>query len=116
MCEWAGVLGVPRVRPSMPLDRSRYVISTMLSDLCTTQGHRGPLVEFEFNCLDQNDQSDKSKSKAAVKLKQRQRQAAAEQRVLCSWRASAIRRRELEDQLDAKVNSRSRRHAALLNG
>ena len=30
MCEWAGVLGVPRVRPSMPLDRSRYVIITML--------------------------------------------------------------------------------------
>ena len=34
-----------------------YVITTILPDLCTTQGHRGPLVEFEFNCLDQNDLS-----------------------------------------------------------
>ena len=49
MCEWAGVLGVPRVRPSMPLDRSRYVIGTILYDLSEPQnGNRGPLVDF-FN-------------------------------------------------------------------
>ena len=33
MCRWAGVLGVPRVRPSTPLNRFRFVISTILYNL-----------------------------------------------------------------------------------